>query len=109
MTEDFQVLSHVKCTLPIAHFCSGLNPSLADELAMEYSRQTGRHRTTVLVLVLFLLIGAILMSSIKVSTSCVQEEFPVVGADLWEFEEVSWEGTHKKINVFYLVVKSQRA
>jgi hypothetical protein len=39
MTEDFQVLSHVKCTLPIAHFCSGLNASLADDLALEYSRQ----------------------------------------------------------------------
>jgi len=32
------------------------------------------------------------MSSKIVSTSCVQEEFPVVAADLWEFEEVSWGG-----------------
>jgi len=97
MIEDFQVLSRVKYTLPIAHFCSGLNVSLADELAVECSGQN--HRTAVLVLVLFLLIGAILMSSVKVSTSCVQEEFPVVATDLWEFEEVSWEGSHKKREV----------
>jgi hypothetical protein len=32
----------VKCTLPIAHFCSGLSASLAndfDDLAVERSRQ----------------------------------------------------------------------
>jgi hypothetical protein len=52
MTEDFQVLSHLKSTLPIAHFCSGLNASIADEVAVQ---QTGHHRTTVLVLVHFLI------------------------------------------------------
>jgi hypothetical protein len=39
------------------------------------------------------------MSNIKVSTSCLQEEFPVVATDMWEIEEVSWEGSHDKRGV----------
>jgi hypothetical protein len=39
------------------------------------------------------------MSSVKVSKSCVQEEFPVVATDMWEFEEVSREGSHDKRRV----------